>query len=391
MKYRIFNVYIVDGGEIASDKAIYVNDGKIEAVKNDGFEEGYIPIDAKGLYASAGFIDMHTLGAADHDFLDGSVEAFLVPCELQMKHGATSVVPTMTSSDIYEPKECFENFRKAKKQNKSGANLLGIHLEGPYFSPMQSGAQDPEHIRTPEPDEYRSILDMSDDIIRWSAAPELKGALEFGDYITKRGILCSAGHTNATFEELKEAFYHGYTHITHLYSCTSTIKREHGFRFAGVIEGAYLIDDMTVEIIADGIHLPNSLLSFVTRFKGTDKTALVTDSMRGAGMPDGESILGSRQNGIKVYIEDGVAKLPDRSAFAGSVATADRLIRTMMNVDGINLTDAVKMASEVPAKILKLDKKGRIKKGFDADIVLFDKDINIKYVFINGSLRYKAN
>ena len=166
------------------------------------------------------------------------------------------------------------------------------------------------------------------------------------------------------------------------------MHRKNAFRFAGVVEGAYLIDDMTVEIIADGIHLPQSLLEFVVKFKGTDKTALVTDAMRGAGMPDGESILGSRKNGQKVILEDGVAKLTDRSAFAGSIATADRLVRTMVKLAGVSLADAVKMASEVPAKILKIsNRKGRLKSGMDADIVLFDPDINIKAVFVGGKIR----
>lgn len=388
MKYKIYNVNIIDGGKIISDKALYISGGKILAIKADEGEEDFIPYDGEGLYASAGFIDMHLHGGGDYDFLDGGEEAFLVPARMHLEHGATSILPTMTSGKVDELIESFEFFRRAKQNNKNGAGLIGIHLEGPYFSPYQCGAQDPAFIRNPDENEYKKILDSTDDIIRWSAAPELEGALEFGDHITSRGILCSAGHTNATYEQLKEAFYHGYTHITHLYSCTSTVHRKNAFRFAGVVEGAYLIDGMTVEIIADGIHLPGSLLQFVVKFKGTHKTALVTDAMRGAGMPDGESILGSRKNGQKVILEDGVAKLPDRSAFAGSIATADRLVRTMIDKAGVSLCEAVRMASEVPAEILGIsDKKGRLKEGADADVVLFDPDINIKAVFVGGEIR----
>ena len=178
--------------------------------------------------------------------------------------------------------------------------------------------------------------------------------------------------------------------MTHLYSGMSSITRRNAFRYAGVVEAAYLIDDMTVEIIADGVHLPKSLLQFVYKFKGSDKTALCTDSMRGAGMPDGESILGSRENGQKVIIEDGVAKLLDRTAFAGSVATTDRLVRTMINLAEVSLVESVKMMTLTPARIMNIDdRKGSIEVGKDADLVIFDENINILYTIIDGKVIYK--
>ena len=176
----------------------------------------------------------------------------------------------------------------------------------------------------------------------------------------------------------------GYRHVTHLYSCMSTVHRKNAYRFAGVLESAYLLDDLTVEIIADGIHLPAPLLQFVYRFKGPDSIALVTDSMRGAGMPDGLSILGSRENGQQVLIEDGVAKLMDRSAFAGSVATTDRLVRNMRTLAGATLTDAVKMATATPARIMGFADRGELKAGNRADLVLFDEDIVIQRTIVGG-------
>ena len=187
------------------------------------------------------------------------------------------------------------------------------------------------------------------------------------------------------------AYQAGFSHVTHLYSCMSSITRRNAYRYAGAIEAAYMIDDMTVEIIADGVHLPKSLLQFVYKFKGADRIALVTDSMRGAGMPDGPSILGSLKRGQPVIIEDGVAKLPDRSAFAGSVATADRLVRTMVQVAGVPLPDAVKMMTATPARIIGVnDRKGRIEIGLDADLVLFDKEIDIKMTIVNGRIVYNS-
>ncbi|MPN32097.1 N-acetylglucosamine-6-phosphate deacetylase [bioreactor metagenome] len=147
---------------------------------------------------------------------------------------------------------------------------------------------------------------------------------------------------------------------------------------------------MTVEIIADGVHLPKSLLQFVYKFKGPDKTALCTDSMRGAGMPDGESILGSLDKGQKVIIEDGVAKLPDRTAFAGSVATTDRLVRTMVNIADVPLVEAVRMMTLTPARIMRIEQqKGSVQKGKDADLVIFDNNINVSYTILEGNVIYR--
>ena len=231
------------------------------------------------------------------------------------------------------------------------------------------------------------ILNATNDIVRWSLAPELDGAMEFGRELTSRNILPSIAHTDAIYEEAIQAFDAGFTHITHMYSCMSSITRRNAYRYAGVVEAAYMIDDMTVEIIADGVHLPKSLLQFVYKFKGADKIALVTDSMRGAGMPDGPSILGSLEGGQSVIIEDGVAKLPDRTAFAGSVATADRLVRTMVQLAEVPLPEAVQMITATPARILKIDdRKGFLSVGMDADIVIFDEDINVRSTIIAGNI-----
>ena len=228
--------------------------------------------------------------------------------------------------------------------------------------------------------------------MRWSVAPELEGALEFGDELAKRGILASVAHTDAVYEQVVEASRHGYSHFTHLYCAMSSVTRRNAFRRAGAVEAAYLLDDTTVEIIADGVHLPAPLLQFVYRFKGPDKIALCTDSMRAAGMPDGQYLLGSLEKGQTVIVEDGVAKLPDRSAFAGSVATADRLVRTMVSMAGVPLEDAIKMMTLTPARIMHLDSQmGSLEAGKNADLVIFDKDINVLYTIIAAKTIYQSN
>lgn len=366
--------------------------GKIvEIVKTTEVEanEGDTVIDAKGKYISPGFIDIHTHGGGGHDFMDGTVEAYLGAAETHAKHGTTALLPTTLTSTFEELIKTFSIFKQAVKQNTKGAKFLGLHLEGPYFAYNQRGAQDPKYLRNPEPEEYNKILEASDDIVRWSLAPELPGAFEFGNVLSSHNILTSIAHSDAIYEEVLDAFNAGFTHVTHLYSAMSSVTRRNAFRYAGVLEAAYLIDDMTVEIIADGVHLPKSLLQFVYKFKGPDKTALCTDSMRGAGMPDGESILGSLDKGQKVIIEDGVAKLPDRSAFAGSVATTDRLVRTMVDVAEVPLIEAVKMMTLTPARIMKIDKtKGSITVGKDADLVIFDNNINVSHTIIEGNVVY---
>lgn len=370
---------------------VVIEEGKILEVSAGDIElSNATVIDAQGAYIAPGFIDIHTHGGGGYDFMDGTVEAYLGAAEMHARHGTTALLPTTLTSTTEQLLQTFSVYKEASKKNTKGAKFLGLHLEGPYFSYNQRGAQDPKYLRNPEPEEYNRILDATDDIIRWSLAPELPGALEFGRILKSKKILPSIAHSDAIYEEVEEAFQSGFTHVTHLYSAMSSVTRRNAFRYAGVLEAAYLIDEMTVEIIADGVHLPKPLLQFVYKFKGPDKIALCTDSMRGAGMPDGESVLGNIDSGQKVIIEDGVAKLPDKTAFAGSVATTDRLVRTMMNLAGVSLIDSIKMMTLTPARILGIDmNKGSLEIGKDADLVIFDKNIKIKTTIIEGNVIYK--
>jgi N-acetylglucosamine-6-phosphate deacetylase len=204
------------------------------------------------------------------------------------------------------------------------------------------------------------------------------------------GILPALAHTDATYDEVIKGFEAGFTLATHLYSGMSIVSRRNAYRYAGAVESAFLIDDMFVEVIADGRHLPAPLLKLIYKIKGADRIALITDAMRSAGMPEGESILGSKKNGLHVIIEDGVAKLPDRSSFAGSVATTDRLVRTMITEAGISLPDAVRMMTHTPAVILNMqDRKGSLVEGKDADIVIFDNNINVSFTIVGGNIIYQ--
>lgn len=386
----INNGKIVFPDKIEENKSIVCENGKIADIINPEelvLSDNDVVIDAQNKYVSSGFIDIHTHGGGGHDFMDGTVAAYLGAAETHAKHGTTALLPTTLTSTFNELINTFTIYKEAVHQNNKGSKFLGLHLEGPYFSFNQRGAQDPKYLRDPDPNEYNKILASSDDIVRWSLAPELPGSLEFGKALSDRNILASIAHSDAIYEEVLEAYQAGFSHVTHLYSAMSTVTRRNAFRYAGIVEAAYLIDDMTVEIIADGVHLPKSLLQFVYKFKGPDKTALCTDSMRGAGMPDGESILGSLDKGQKVIIEDGVAKLLDRTAFAGSVATTDRLVRTMVNIAEVPLVEAIRMMTLTPARIMRIDQqKGSIEKGKDADFVIFDDNINVSHTILEGNV-----
>ena len=367
LKDNIFSGYVYfDGGKIFD-----VTDAELP------YDTEY---DFTGKYVSPGFIDIHTHGGGGFSF-DGTVDDIVAAADFHLEHGTTTIFPTVSAAPINVMENATRNIKDAILSKKSKANIMGSHLEGPYLSPKQCGAQYPDFIKNPDKSEYIPLIkNYGDYISRWSYAPENDANCEFCKFITENGIVASAGHTDAIYDDMKFAKESGCNLVTHLFSCTSTITRDHGFRRLGVIETAFLDDDMYVEIIADGKHLPPELIQLILKIKGTDKVALITDSLSLAGTEAKEGIMGATE----YIIEDGVCKLKDRSAFAGSIATSDRLIRVIVNDVGASLTSAVKMITAVPAKIMNLD-KGELLSGKDADIVIFDNDINIESVFVMGN------
>ncbi len=392
-KTLLKNAKVLTLSQILEQGFVLVEDGKIKAVESGNPDISDVEvIDAKGQYVSPGFIDIHLHGGGGFDFMDGTVEAFLGIAETHARYGTTSILPTTLTCEKEDLIKTLEAYQAADKINTNGAQFIGMHLEGPYFAMSQRGAQDPKYIKNPDPEEYNEIIQNYPFIKRWSAAPELPGAIEFGKTLVQNGILAAIAHTDAIYEEALEAWKNGYSLATHFYSAMSGVSRRNAYRYAGVIEAAYLIDNMDVEIIADGVHLPAPLLQLIHKIKGPSKTALITDAMRAAAMPEGESVLGSNKNGTRVIVEDGVAKMPDRKAFAGSVATFDRLIRTMLKMGKVSLLEAIQMASLTPARIMKMDdRKGSLAVGKDADLVIFDEGIDVKLTMVSGKKVFVAD
>lgn len=311
-------------------------------------------------------------------------DAFRAAVKTHMKYGTTSIFPTLSSSTVPMIEQAAETCTKLMEEKDSP--ILGLHLEGHYLNMAMAGGQIPENIKSPDPNEYIPIVETWSCIKRWDAAPELSGAMQFGKYITAKGILASVAHTQAEFEDIRTAYEAGYTHATHFYNAMPGFHKRREYKYEGTVESIYLLDDMTVEVVADGIHVPPTILRLVYKIKGVERTCLITDALACAASDSREAF------DPRVIIEDGVCKLADHSALAGSVATMDRLIRTMVQKAEIPLADAVRMASETPAKIMGVyDRKGSLQKGKDADIIVMDEDLNVRAVWAMGKLVPETN
>ena len=380
MLTQLINAKILTPQGWLKDGSVLIRDGKILEVTNcDLAVIGAQLIDVKGMYVLPGGVEIHAHGGGGRDFMEGSEDAFRKAAATHMQYGTTSIFPTLSSSTVPMIEAAAETCTKLMAEPDSP--ILGLHLEGHYFNMKMAGGQMPENIKDPDPNEYIPIVEKWDCIKRWDAAPELPGAIQFGKYITGKGILASVGHTQAEYEDIHAAFEAGYSHATHFYNAMPGFHKRREYKYEGTVESIYLMDDMTVEVVADGIHVPPTILRLVYRIKGVERTCLITDALACAAS-DSQAAFDPR-----VIIEDGVCKLADRSALAGSVATMDRLIRTMVQKAEIPLADAVRMASETPARIMGVsDRKGSLQKDKDADILVMDEDLNVRAVWAMGKL-----
>lgn len=360
--------------------SVIISDNKILEVSNcDLAVVGAKIVDARGMYIVPGGVEIHVHGGGGRDFMEGSEDAFRTAVAAHMQHGTTSIFPTLSSSSIPMIKAAAETTEKLMAEKDSP--ILGLHLEGHYFNMKMAGGQIPEYIKNPDPNEYIPLLEETNCIKRWDASPELPGALQFGKYVSSKGILVSVAHTQAEFDDIRAGFEAGYTHATHFYNAMPGFHKKNEYKYEGTVESIYLMDDMTVEAIADGIHVPPTILRLIYKVKGVEKTALITDALACAAS-DSKTAFDPR-----VIIEDGVCKLADRSALAGSIATMDRLIQTMALKAEVPLFDVIRMISETPSKIMGVyDRKGSLERGKDADILLLDNHLEVRGVWAMGKM-----
>ena len=361
--------------------SVLIKDGKISKINPTNISEENI-IDAKGLYLAPGFIDVHIHGAGGHDTMDGTFEAINEISKVIVQRGTTSFTPTTMTVAAEDIVKSMKVIKEAKENGTDGANVLGAHLEGPFISLSAIGAQNPNFLIPPSIENFNKIVgDYEDAVVSLTLAPEVDGAKELIKYLASRNIVAAIGHTKATYEEAMEGIKCGCSHATHLFNAMSGFTH----RAPGTV-GAIFDTDITTETISDGIHIAYPSLRTAYKIKGTDKTLLVTDAMMACCMPDGEYSLG----GQPVIVKDGAARLLNGS-LAGSILTLDNAVRNVWQNTDYPLNEVVNMASYNPAKHCKVDdRKGQIKEGFDADFLLFDEEIRIKSVYVNGKLVHEA-
>ncbi|MBQ0093741.1 MAG: N-acetylglucosamine-6-phosphate deacetylase [Bacteroidales bacterium] len=371
------NVYTPAG--VKKGATVIVENGRISQITTDSIEiDGAQTIDAGGLNVVPGGIDLHIHGGGGRDYMEGTPEAFKVAVESHLMHGTTAIYPTLSSSSV---QMILDAARTCEQMMTPDSPVMGLHLEGPYFNPKKAGAQIPEYITPPIRKDYEMILESTKSIKRWDSAPELPGTEEFGRCLREHGVVAAIAHTNAEYEDVKKAFDAGYTHATHFYNAMTLAHNVREFKHEGTVESVYAIPQMTVEMITDGIHVPPTILRMIYQVKGVERTALITDALA-CSASDSSYVFDPR-----VIIEDGVCKLSDRSALAGSIATMDRLIKTAVKIAGIPFADAIRMSSETPARIMGIDRiKGSLIPGKDADICIYNDDCDLRFVMQHGRI-----
>lgn len=359
--------------------SVLVENGKIKEINPSNVNDTEV-IDAEGLYLSPGFIDVHIHGAGGCDTMDGTVESINTIAKTIVEHGTTSFTPTTMTVAAEDIRKSMEVIKKLKEEGTEGANVLGAHLEGPFISPKAIGAQNPNFLLAPSVENYNKIVgDYGDAVVSITMAPEVEGAKELIKYLSDNGVTVSMGHTKATYDEAIEGIKCGACHSTHLYNAMTPFTH----REPGVV-GATFDTDITTETISDGIHISYPALRTAYKQKGTDKVLLVSDAMEACGMPDGQYSLG----GQDVIVKNGAARLLD-GTLAGSVLTLDKAVKNIYSNSNYPLNEVVRMATYNGAKHCHVeDHKGLIKEGYDADLILFNEDIEIQKVFVNGKEVY---
>jgi N-acetylglucosamine-6-phosphate deacetylase len=377
------NARLILPDRLLSPCSLRVTDGRISTLGADlAPEPGEAAIDLAGKFLAPGFIDMHIHGALRRDAMEATAEAFAAICQFHATGGTTSLALTTVTAPAAAITAVLEAAGKIDPNATGGARLLGIHIEGPYFSLEKPGAHSPKLIRNPEPAEYEPWLKHRDRITQMTLAPELPGALPLIEALVAAGIRASGGHSDAWDEEAAAGFAHGMRQVTHTYNCMSGARRRGAYRVAGLLEFALGEPEILCELIADGFHVSPTLMKALYRAKGAAGIALVTDAGGGAGLADGEAFALGEIRGV---VDGGVALTADRKALCSSTSRMNQLVRNMVEQADVPLFEAVRMATLNPARALGLDEEiGTLTPGARADLVVLDDALEVTMTFVDG-------
>ena len=349
-------------------------------------------LNAAGLYVSPGFIDIHTHGGGGGDFMDCEEDAYLDALRFHAKNGTTALLATSVTAPLSQTVDMIHYCRKFRERDHLPCRILGVHLEGPYLSLKNKGAQHESYLRIPSRDDYSFILENGDIVKRVTVAPELDGAAEMIEKLTACGIVVSGGHDDARYENVLAAIRAGMSHCTHHWCAMSSVAMRNGVREIGLVEAGMLHGELTLEVIADNHHMTPEMIRLLYRCKGADGMCAVSDSLRAGGMPVGDTLytLGVKNDpgAQKFVVSEGVARLPDGSRYAGSIQPLGQMLRNLIFDCGIPLPEAVKMVSTTPARIMGVDNRiGSVEVGKTADLCLFDDQINICRTIVGGEIK----
>jgi N-acetylglucosamine-6-phosphate deacetylase len=330
-----------------------------------------------------GMIDLHIHGAAGADVMDGTEDALLKMSNTLPKEGTTSFLATTMTENIHHIERALTQSAEFIEKQKSGtAEIIGIHLEGPFISPKRAGAQPKEYIKMPDLDLFKHWQKLAKNKIRLvTLAPEMEGGHELASYFTRNSIIASIGHSDSTFQEVKEGMEAGISHVTHLFNGMRGMHH----RDPGVAGAALIQEELNVEMIVDGVHASPEMINLAYQSTGPDRTILITDSMRAKGLGVGTYTLG----GQKVIVENEKAYLED-GTLAGSILSMNEAVKNMLKFTNCSIADIVKMTSVNAAKELNIfDRKGSLSKGKDADITVLTDDFNVYMTFCRGKMAYQ--
>lgn len=376
----IRNVRLISEDELETG-SILVRNGRIESVNygDDFMATADAEIDGNGQILIPGMIDVHIHGAEGFDMMDGTLRSVEAVSRVCAATGCTSFLATSVSSSLDELLQMISSVSQVIGR-EPGAQIAGIHIEGPYLNVKRKGMQNERYLRHPDLDEMEQILQQSGSLIRMvTLAPELEGGFDMIKFLKDRGIIVSIAHSDATYEEAKHAFRCGASHVTHCFNGMRPIHH----RDPGLILAAFEESHVSVQAIVDDVHLHPAIVRLIYREKGADNMVLITDALQAMGMGDGMYIFG----GHEVRVTQGIATLADGTLASSTVTMNEALAKTVRS--GIPLKDAVTMATQTPARVLGLINKGRIAPGADADLVLINENFEVLWTTIKGKMVYR--